>query len=277
MAGVLPTLRDEDLHRGDDHRRPPVPGARLEPDPGQGRAVRDRDRRPRPRAAPGGVRQRPGPLLSSDRSNHERRDGERPIPYHTATRPVAVAGLSCLPATVSRQHISAIDLGTATHDGAGGPLATCEQTLAAAAFIVQSSLARSTPLQLLDHHSARARARRRPSALGAHRCSDRLLERGRAINHRAKWTCGVRFHLAEGPHRWPSRREPSERGGRSSWRLSGTATTTPIVGVSRRRPLLVPPRSHGPYPRRHSTNLTAGVRARPAHKNPRTVAPIGQP
>jgi hypothetical protein len=34
-----------------------------------------------------------------------------------------------------------------------GPLATCEQTLAAAAtaFIVQSSLARSTPLQLLDH------------------------------------------------------------------------------------------------------------------------------
>jgi hypothetical protein len=121
MAGVLPTLRDEDLHRGDDHRRPPVPGARLEPDPGQGRAVRDRDRRPRPRAAPGGVRQRPGPLLSSDRSNHERRDGERPIPYHTATRPVAVAGLSCLPATVSRQHISAIDLGTATHDGAGGP------------------------------------------------------------------------------------------------------------------------------------------------------------
>ena len=145
--------------------------------------------------------------------------------------------------------------------GRVGPLATCEQTLAAAAFIVQSSLARSTPLQLLDHHSARARARRRPSALGAHRCSDRLLERGRAINHRAKWTCGVRFHLAEGPHRWPSRREPSERGGRSSWRLSGTATTTPIVGVSRRRPLLVPPRSHGPYPRRHSTNLTAGVRA----------------
>ena len=136
--------------------------------------------------------------------------------------------------------------------GRVGPLATCEQTLAAAAFIVQSSLARSTPLPLLDHHSARARARRRPSALGAHRCSDRLLERGRAINHRAKWTCGVRFHLAEGPHRWPSRREPSERGGRSSWRLSGTATTTPIVGVSRRRPLLVPPRSHDLYPRHPS-------------------------
>jgi hypothetical protein len=36
MIGILPTLRDEDLHR-----RPPLPGARLEPAPGQGRAVQD--------------------------------------------------------------------------------------------------------------------------------------------------------------------------------------------------------------------------------------------
>jgi hypothetical protein len=160
--------------------------------------------------------------------------------------------------------------------GRVGPLATCEQTLAAAAFIVQSSLARSTPLPLLDHHSARARARRRPSALGAHRCSDRLLERGRAINHRAKWTCGVRFHLAEGPHRWPSRREPSERGGRSSWRLSGTLRQPPPSESHRRRPLLVPPRSHDHYPIVPVTNLTTGVRVhpRPVRPSPRGAPPM---
>src|SRR5215212_3939530 len=63
----------------------------------------------------------------------------------------------------------------------------------------------------------------------------------------------------------------SERGGRSSWRRSGTATTTPIVGVARRRPLLVPPRSHDFYPVLPVTNAPAcrvvwpiPLRARPS-------------
>jgi hypothetical protein len=66
----------------------------------------------------------------------------------------------------------------------------------------------------------------------------------------------------------------SERGGRSSWRLSGTATTTPIVGVLRRRPLLVPPRSHDSYPVAPVTNRTrlpSGV-ADPAPGRPSFMA-----
>src|SRR5215207_4622114 len=69
--------------------------------------------------------------------------------------------------------------------------------------------------------------------------------------------CHVNLHPSK-PTQRHSTREPFERGGRSSWRLSGTATTTPIVGVSRRRPLLVPPRSHDPYPGVPATNLPAG-------------------
>src|SRR5829696_4967488 len=39
------------------------------------------------------------------------------------------------------------------------------------------------------------------------------------------------------PRRRAFRERTSERGGRSSWRRFGTATTTPIVGVTRWRPL----------------------------------------
>jgi hypothetical protein len=52
----------------------------------------------------------------------------------------------------------------------------------------------------------------------------------------------------------------SERGGRSSWRLSGTLRQPPSSESHRRRPLLIPPRSHYPYPVVSETNLTAGVR-----------------
>jgi hypothetical protein len=47
------------------------------------------------------------------------------------------------------------------------------------------------------------------------------------------------------------------------------STTTPIVGVSpAARPLLVPPRSHAPYPIVPATNLTARVRVHPSSVGP---------
>src|SRR5215216_1939829 len=67
--------------------------------------------------------------------------------------------------------------------------------------------------------------------------------------------CHVNFHPSNHLGNTALERT-SERGGRSSWRLSGTATTTPIVGVLRRRPLLVPPRSHDSYPVLPVTNRT---------------------
>jgi hypothetical protein len=53
----------------------------------------------------------------------------------------------------------------------------------------------------------------------------------------------------------------SERGGRSSGRLSGTLRQPPSSESHQRRPLLVPPRSHAPYPVVPVTNLTAGAGA----------------
>jgi hypothetical protein len=61
--------------------------------------------------------------------------------------------------------------------------------------------------------------------------------------------------------------KPSKRCGRSSGRLSGTATTTPIVGVAPAPPTpppaSSPPRRDTPYPVVPVTNLTAGVRGHP--------------
>jgi hypothetical protein len=44
------------------------------------------------------------------------------------------------------------------------------------------------------------------------------------------------------------RKRASERGGRSSWRRSGTLRQPPSSESDRRRPLLVPPRSHSSLP-----------------------------
>src|SRR6266498_2793797 len=59
-----------------------------------------------------------------------------------------------------------------------------------------------------------------------------------------------------------------ERGGRSSGCLSGTLRRPPSSESHRRRPLLVPPRSHALYPVVAVTNLTAGARV-----HPRSVGP----
>src|SRR6266496_2402720 len=58
------------------------------------------------------------------------------------------------------------------------------------------------------------------------------------------------------------------RGGRSSGCLSGTLRRPPSSESHRRRPLLVPPRSHALYPVVPVTNLTAGARV-----HPRSVGP----
>jgi hypothetical protein len=70
------------------------------------------------------------------------------------------------------------------------------------------------------------------------------------------------------PRQHALRQKPSERGGRSGGRLSGTTTTTPIVGVSPMaaptpRPASSPPRCNAPYPVVPVTNLTAQVRVHP--------------
>jgi hypothetical protein len=64
------------------------------------------------------------------------------------------------------------------------------------------------------------------------------------------------------------REKTSERGGRSSWRLSGTLRQPPPSESHRRRPLLVPPRSHDPYPVVPVPNLTAGIRVHPSPVGP---------
>jgi hypothetical protein len=120
----------------------------------------------------------------------------------------------------------------------------------------------------------RNRRRRRGDAVGS--CAGE----SRAAPAARTWpTCGTnasasgvagspqRRSVAARPRR-PYLLRTSERGGRSSWRRSGTATRTPILGVSRRRPLLVPPRSHNSYPVVPVTN--------PHRQCPRTTRAEGQ-
>jgi|RhiMetdeSRZDD1v2_1073273.scaffolds.fasta_scaffold1093233_2 hypothetical protein len=69
----------------------------------------------------------------------------------------------------------------------------------------------------------------------------------------------------------------SERGGRSSWRRPGTATTTPSSASHRWRPLLVPPRSLKACPRRPSNEPHGSRRRASAQDGTGTVPPIRQP
>ena len=112
-------------------------------------------------------------------------------------------------------------------------------------------------------------------------CAGRRSVQGRGrVNASARSTpCGVAAPFPRGRSRRRAfRGRTSERGGRSSWRRSGTATTTPIVGVSRRRPLLVPPRSHDLYPVVQVTNPHRWCPRVPARRpHPRRWSPPGSP
>jgi hypothetical protein len=107
--------------------------------------------------------------------------GEWPIPCHIVTPQVAVTSAVLLPATVSRQPIPCRIPRSATHDGAGGPLATSEQALAmaATAFLVQPSVARSTRrsnewtlTRLVHELDGDRRSRRSPLTVTASRNAD---------------------------------------------------------------------------------------------------------
>jgi hypothetical protein len=185
--------------------------------------------------------------------------GERPIPCRIAARPVAVTRRFCLPATVSRQRIPC-HIPRKDHPCQG----------------VVPSQPPSSPWPKLRQPSQASLARptRRsydwiPARLGHELGGDRpqsavIVAMTASRNADAQSTpyevaCDAAIRLPQGttPANVPAANR--ERGGRSSWRL-GTATTTPIVGVSRRRPLLVPPRSRELYPAVRVTNLTASSR-----------------
>jgi hypothetical protein len=109
MAGILPTLPNEDLHRGAITDAPryraldwSLTQVRAEPfeieidgrDPEPLRVVCDNVQ---------------DPLLSSDRSNHERRDREWPIPRHNDSEALAVTSLNLtlwpLPSERKHRHL----------------------------------------------------------------------------------------------------------------------------------------------------------------------------
>jgi hypothetical protein len=76
---------------------------------------------------------------------------------------------------------------------------------------------------------------------------------GAAVVHGSRQVSPAQVEWAVGPvaSRWVQcavRQGTSKRGGRSNWRLPGTLRRPPSSESHRRRPLLIPPRSHDPYP-----------------------------
>ena len=113
---------------------------------------------------------------------------ERSIPCHTAARPVALTW-AVLPLPTdgveATPSLPYTPQGGPPMAGRVVPFATSEQTLAAAVDSISRPAEpggrRAAPIT--NPHSAGARARRRPAALGAHRggghrCRDRRQERG---------------------------------------------------------------------------------------------------
>jgi hypothetical protein len=83
------------------------------------------------------------------------------------------------------------------------------------------------------------------------------------IEHRAKRTVGDRSIPPRPRQRRCDTRPASEAGGRAGVSL-GLLRQPPSSESHRRRPLLIPPRSHDPYPVVPVPNLTAGIRVHPS-------------
>jgi hypothetical protein len=88
------------------------------------------------------------------------------------------------------------------------------------------------------------------------------------INQSREAPLGAAVPLPGGARQRAFLRRTRGRGGRSSGRLCGTLRRPPSSESHWRRPLLVPPRSHAPYPVVPVTNLTARVRVHPSSVGP---------